>query len=707
MSRDYVLHPIARPESQRIDFAGDLNPEQLAAVTAPPGPALVLAGAGAGKTRALTYRVAYLLEQGVPPGSILLLTFTNKAAREMMRRVADLAPYDTQSLWGGTFHSIGNRVLRIHAQQLGYDRNFTILDREDAQDLLRTALEEIKAHATEARFPKADQLGDILSMARNTRTGIQKYLEEQEPELTPLSEPIEALAQNYQTRKREAGLMDFDDLLALWFQLLQEDADLREDYQRRFSFVLVDEYQDTNQLQCDLIDLLAARDHNVMAVGDDSQSIYSWRGARYQNILDFPKRHPGAQIYKITTNYRSTPEILSVANAAIAANANQLSKELRAVRPPGEKPALVICADANIQSRFISQRVLELREEGMNLREIAVLYRSHFHALELQLELTRAGIPFSITSGIRFFEQAHIKDLTAFLKLIFNPHDEVAFKRLVRMLPGIGPKAAEKLSQGLKEALTKGSAIPSPLPAPNDASSGEALISLNPSPQTEGTPPTPPPALSAGLAAVSKLVPKKAGADWQQFVATIEQLEAEKENPASGLIRLVLEAGYREYLHKTYTRSGFREDDLEQLAVFASQFGTLAEFLTQLALLTNLESEGEAASRDDTDRLRLFTIHQVKGLEFAAVFAIMLCEGLFPSQRSSETTEGIEEERRLFYVAITRAQSQLYLCYPMARGVGHSEGGFFQHSSRFVNEIPRDLLEEWNLHPYGREQEPY
>ena len=442
MSRDYVLQPFQAEVHLSIDYARELNPQQCAAVTAPPGPALVIAGAGSGKTRTLTYRVAYLLEQGIPPDRILLLTFTNKAAGEMMRRVNDLLGQELNTLWGGTFHSIGNRVLRTHAQLLGYGRDFTIMDREDAKHLIATCIAEAEIDVKATRFPKPEVLGDIFSLALNKQKSVAEIIGTEYGYFDTLAPQIEDVWKRYVARKLATNAMDFDDLLVLWLKLLQEHADVRELYQRRFQFILVDEYQDTNKLQSDLIDLLGERTKNVMVVGDDAQSIYAWRGANFQNIIRFPDRYPGAKVYKIETNYRSTPEILTVANAAIAANVAQFAKELAPARKSGMKPVLVACQDAAQQAAFVAQRALELRDEGVALNNMAVLYRSHFHALELQLELTRRNIPFSITSGIRFFEQAHIKDVTAYLKLVTNPRDELAFKRLVLLLPGIGGKGA-------------------------------------------------------------------------------------------------------------------------------------------------------------------------------------------------------------------------------------------------------------------------
>src|SRR5438876_5034274 len=328
MSREYVLQPFGAAVQLQIDYAKELNEQQYAAVTAPPGPSLVIAGAGSGKTRTLIYRVAYLLEQGIAPERILLLTFTNKAAREMMRRVTDLLGQEMAPLWGGTFHSIGNRILRQHATGIGFGRDFSILDREDVKGLISTCVAEMEIDPKATRFPKSEVLAEILSLAVNIQKTVPQVLEEQFEHFAPLAALIEQVQGRYLARKKATNSLDFDDLLALWLKLMEDDADTREHYQRRFQFVLVDEYQDTNKLQSDLIDLLAARHHNIMVVGDDAQSIYSWRGANFQNILEFPKRYPETKIYKIETNYRSTPEILSLANAAIAANVHQFGKQL-------------------------------------------------------------------------------------------------------------------------------------------------------------------------------------------------------------------------------------------------------------------------------------------------------------------------------------------------------------------------------------------
>ena len=689
MSREYVLKPYQPEVHLQIDYARELNPQQLAAVTAPPGPALVIAGAGSGKTRTLTYRVAYLLEQGIPADRILLLTFTNKAAGEMMRRISDLLGQELRALWGGTFHSIGARILRLHAVAAGYQPDFTILDRDDAQDLIKACVTDAGIETKGTHFPKPAVLNEIFSLTANTHKSTEELVAGQFSYFEEFAAQIAALAKKYTERKRATNAMDFDDLLALWLKLFQDNAEIREQYQRRFQFILVDEYQDTNKLQSDLIDLLAARHHNVTVVGDDAQSIYAWRGANFANILEFPKRYPGANVFKIETNYRSTPEILNVANAAIAANVNQFAKELSPARKSGLKPALIQCQDAGQQSAFIAQRVLELREEGQSLNQVAVLYRSHFHALELQLELTRQQIPFSITSGIRFFEQAHIKDATAYLKLVANPRDEISFKRLVQLLPGVAAKGADKLFQKFQSS-----------------SRGDEVLAESGKRKAESGNELEPPhvgcyKMATALQACAKAVPKKAAVAWAQFVATISQLEGPAvRQSAAKMLRLVMDAGYDDYLKETYANYERRLEELEQLAEFAYQFGSVEEFLTQLALLTNVEAEDGSAAKADEEKLKLSTIHQAKGLEFDAVFVIMLCDGMFPSTRSMESTEGEEEERRLFYVAVTRAKNELYLTYPLIRGgFGNSGSDMFQSPSRFLSEIPKDLLNEWNLRP--------
>ncbi len=675
MSRDYEVRTFRPPIDLRIDYPGELNPQQLEAVTAPPGPALVIAGAGSGKTRTLVYRVAYLLEQGIAPERLLLLTFTNKAAQEMMRRVADLLGTEPNGLWGGTFHSIGCRILRRHAELVARQTDFTILDREDSGDLMKACLAQAGLNAKESDFPKPSVLAEIFSLASNKKTPAGEIIRSEFKHLEPWALQIQELHQAYERRKRETNSMDFDDLLLLWLQVLRDHAEVREQYQRRFQFILVDEYQDTNALQCEIIDLLAERHQNVMVVGDDAQSIYSWRGADFRNILQFPDRYPKAGIYRIETNYRSTPEILACANAVIARNVLQFPKALAAARNSGPKPVVAACESAYQQSGFVAQRLAELHEEGAPLSGMAVLYRSHFHALELQLELTRRQIPFTITSGMRFFEQAHIKDVTAYLKWVANPRDEVAFSRIAGLIPGVGGKTAAKLWSAITGTWAGAPALL------DDATTRSAEP------------------IARALAGCGSKVPAKSAPAWAALAATMNQLEspAMRGSP-SKMIRRVIDAGYDDILQEHYDKYRTRREDLDQLADFANQFGNLEELLTQLALLTNIEAESNTEGKRSENSVRLSTIHQAKGLEFDVVFVIMLCEGLFPNARSIEEPAGEEEERRLFYVAVTRAKTHLYLSWIRMRASYGSED-FMQRPSRFLSELNPASIDVWNLGP--------
>jgi DNA helicase-2/ATP-dependent DNA helicase PcrA len=663
-----------------------LNEQQLAAVTAPPGPLLVIAGAGSGKTRTLTYRVAYLLENGVDARNILLLTFTNKAARQMLDRVSNLLPVDAAGIWGGTFHSIGNRMLRRHGSALGYSSGFTIMDREDQKDLIATVVASSGIDPKEMRFPKANVLADIFSFVVNTERPIEELLAEKFPYFLPLLEQIKDVQARYERKKKATNSLDFDDLLEKTLRMLLEHEHIARVYRRQFQFILVDEYQDTNKIQADFIDILAREHQNVMVVGDDAQSIYSWRGANFQNILEFPKRYPKAQVFRIELNYRSVPEILEVANSAIAANVKQFKKNLSATRDSkAMKPALVALNDGSEQAQFVAQRVLELRDEGVELNEIAVLYRAHYHAVELQLEFSRRGIPYQITSGIRFFEQAHIKDVASFIRFVANPRDEVAFKRMVRLLPGIGGKIAENLWNGWEKSL--------------DSVIVAAVAERGPGPTTPATE-----AAAAGDRSCSigerllKLsISTRSKKMWEQLAQTLDEIAPNgKPNPPSAMIVSVVEAIYDDYAKANFTNYELRREDLNQLASFARQFTNAQEFLSQLALISNVDAELAPNAAADNEAVNLSSVHQAKGLEFHTVFVIWLTDGMFPSSRSLETRDAIEEERRLFYVAITRARDELYLSYPHMR-LNAGFGDVFQRPSRFLKEIPIKLLEDWEV----------
>ena len=681
MSRQYTLQRAPASSSIHIDYAAELNEQQFAAVTAAPGPLLVIAGAGSGKTRTLTYRVAYLLENGIDPRNILLLTFTNKAARQMLDRVANLLPMDASGIWGGTFHSIGNRMLRRHGSAIGYPSGFTIMDREDQKDLINAVVASAGIDPKEIRFPKGDVLADIFSFVVNTEKPIEELLAEKFPYFLPLLERIKDVQQRYEKKKKSTNSVDFDDLLEKTLSMLQQHEGICSFYRRQFQFILVDEYQDTNKIQADFIDTLALDHKNVMVVGDDAQSIYSWRGANFQNILEFPKRYPGAQVFKIEMNYRSVPEILEVANAAISANVQQFRKSLSPTRESNAvKPAVVALNDGSEQAQFVAQRILELRDEDVDLSDIAVLYRAHYHAVELQLELSRRGIPYQITSGIRFFEQAHIKDVTSFVRVVANPRDEVAFKRIVKLLPGIGNRSAENLWNAWDKSLGTVAAI---------ADRGSEDV---PTPTGIGDP-----GYKFGERILAMNVGARSKKSWSQLAHTLDEIApGGQPNPPSEMITSIVEAIYDDYAKANFTNYELRREDLNQLAVFARQFKDIHEFLSQLALISNVDAEAAPNQAGEKEAVNLSSVHQAKGLEFHTVFVIWLSDGMFPSARSLDTRDALEEERRLFYVAVTRARDELYLTYPHMR-LNAGYGEMLQRPSRFLKEIPNALVEDWQV----------
>jgi DNA helicase-2/ATP-dependent DNA helicase PcrA len=609
----------------------------------------------------------------------------------MLDRVANLLPVDASGLWGGTFHSVGNRILRRHGSALGYSSGFSIMDREDQKDLINTVVAGAGIDPKEIRFPKGDVLAEIFSFVVNTEKPMEELLAEKFPYFLPLIDKIKDVHTRYEKKKKATNAMDFDDLLEKTLSMLKQHEGIAQFYRRQFQFILVDEYQDTNKIQADLVDTLARDHRNVMVVGDDAQSIYSWRGANFQNILEFPKRYPDAQVFKIEMNYRSVPEILDVANAAIAANVQQFRKHLSATREStAVKPALVALNDGAEQAQFVAQRILELRDENVDLNEIAVLYRAHYHAIELQLELSRRGIPYQITSGIRFFEQAHIKDVTAFIRFVANPRDEVAFKRMVKLLPGIGNRSAENLWVAWeKSAVAAGvDRGPGTTSAPTEVNDRNPENASGPAGVTA-------PGYKERL--ISMNVPAKSKKPWTQLAHTLDEIApGGRPNPPSEMISSIVEAIYDDYAKVNFTNYELRREDLDQLGVFARQFKDVHEFLSQLALISNVDAEAAPNQTSDKEAVNLSTVHQAKGLEFHTVFVIWLTDGMFPSSRSLDTRDALEEERRLFYVAITRARDELYLTYPHMRLSG-GYGDVFQRPSRFLKEIPNELVEDWQV----------
>ena len=647
-----------------IDFRAELNPEQYAAVTAAPGPALVLAGAGSGKTRTLTYRVAYLLHQNVRPSEILLLTFTNKSAKEMLERVEALTGVRRHQLWGGTFHSIAQRILRVHGEAIGLQRNYTILDEGEAESLLKEAI-----HALDPKFikgknnPKPKVVHNMISYARNTCRTVFEEADEHYPFLDGMADKIAAIYARYQRTKLEHQVVDYDDLLEYLLQLLREHPDIAAYYQQRFKHILVDEFQDTNRLQSEIVDRLGIH-HQVMAVGDDAQCIYTWRGADFDNIMRFSERHPGAEVHKIETNYRSSPQILSFANAVLGSQPAGIgySKELRAVRPDGEKPYFTPLMDARGQANFVIQRIQGLLDEGRELCDIAILYRAHYQAMDLQMELSRRNIDYQITSGVRFFEQAHIRDFTAQLRFASNPADVSAFARFTCLLPKIGPKTAARI-----HAFTK------QLAAKEQKNFCDVLTSE----------------------AVLKKVPNDAKEAWPSLAETLREVAAALSSDSpQAIVQLALDGWYSCFIREIYPNWTERADDLQSLVSFASRFDSMQELLAQLVLLASESNERDAGEAHNC--LRLTTVHQAKGLEFPVVFVLGLADGLFPLKRSIDD-DNLEEERRLFYVAVTRAMEELYLAYPMLNQQGNSV--LRLNPSRFVQEVDPSRYETLRVAP--------
>ena len=644
---------------KRINYEAQLNPQQLTAVTAGEGPILVIAGAGSGKTRTITYRVAWLLDSGVNPERILLVTFTNKAANDMLHRVEHLLSSKVRRIWGGTFHHIGNLILRRYAHLLGYRNNYTIIDREDSKELLDLCLTDLKIDIKKRRFPKSEVLSDIASLSINMGESIKKVVQRKYPFFMEQLVDIERVLKRYQNKKRELNLMDFDDLLLNWKILLLEHPDIKNLYSENFLYILVDEYQDTNKLQGEIVDLLASFHRNIMAVGDDSQSIYSFRGANFSNIIEFPKRYPDAKIFKLEINYRSTPPILHLTNCIISYNKKQFPKILRPIKKGNFKPVVVPLRDANQQAEFVAERILELRDEGKSLKDIAVLYRSHYHCLEVQMELTRRGIPFEVRSGLRFFERAHIKDVTAYLKVLVNPKDELSWKRILKLLPGIGNVTADRIWKEISKDEN-------PL---NKIKSKKIL----------------------------NLFPKKVPEDWFRFTNLLFSLQdSSLQKNIGGMIHLIVQQDYQNYLRSKYPDYEERMEDLNQLASFARDYTSLRSFLSELALLGSVESETVVSGGEDDEVVVLSTVHQAKGLEWSVVFIIWLADGRFPAAKALRKDEDLEEERRLLYVATTRAKEELYLCFPIIGG--NWRRAVLVKPSRFLKEIEmidEKAFEQW------------
>lgn len=636
-----------------INFSAELNPEQLEVVLHGDGPCLVLAGAGSGKTRVITYRVAYLLEQGISPENILLVTFTNKAADEMIRRMQQLTGMQEKLLWAGTFHHIAYRILRVYAQVLGYKNNFSVLDSDDSEALIKLCAKPFKSGDDKKKFPSASILQNIISYSRNSELNISEVLELKYPQWLVVSDQIKSIASDYAIKKKEANAMDFDDLLVNFSVLLNSES-ARQKYAEQFKYILVDEYQDTNKIQASIIKKLASVHNNILVVGDDAQSIYSFRAADVQNILGFEKDYPNAKIFKLETNYRSSQEILNVANEVISFNLKQYKKELKTLSKSGLKPNLHPQMDAAGEAEFVTSKILELIDSGTPENEIAVLFRAAYHSQMLEMELVKAGITYDYRGGLRFFERAHVKDVLAYLRILNNFADTAAWMRVLMHEEGIGPAAAGKIVDALKSATNV-----------------EDVKTIG-----------------------QQVLGEKAKNGWYSFVRIWEAMLGNSKTDAAALIEAIINSPYKDYLETEFLDSKDRLEDIAQLQVFAKKYNELEQFLAEATLQESFNIKGNQNKDHSGPKVVLSTIHQAKGLEWSAVFIINLASGAFPSDRAFREPNGLEEERRLFYVAITRAKKYLHLTYPMASaGWGDSMSG----PSLFLGEISLDLIEDHSL----------
>lgn len=650
----YVLRRSVVPPRDagfRIDYAAELNAAQLDAVMSTTGPVLVVAGAGTGKTRTLVYRVARLVESDVDPAAILLLTFTRKAAGEMLRRASHLLDGRCDRVAGGTFHSFANTTLRRHGRAIGIESSFTILDRGDSEDVVNLLRAEMGLDAKGRRFPRKQVIAEIFSMAINKSRPLAELVEAEYPLLVDDLGDLVELASRYVAYKRERQLLDYDDLLVRLRELLATSAETRQRIGRTYRYLMVDEYQDTNALQAGIVRDLAIEHDNVLAVGDDAQSIYGFRGADFRNIMDFPSLFPGTRIIALEENYRSTQPILDVSNAIIEGARERHRKTLFTRRHSGPPPMLVKAESEPFQSRFVCQRILELREEGVSLPDLAVLFRSSFHSFDLEIELARCNIPFIKRGGFKFIETAHIKDVLAHLRVVLNPRDAVSWHRVLQLLDGVGPRLSEEI---LRWALAE----------------GEPATRLESFPR------------------------RSIGTALHRLAALLRQI-AEPPLPGHQLDTLL--RYYDPILKRRHPEDyAKRHRDLEHFATIAGRYRELPPLLADMALEPPTDSVGDVLAVDpDEGLLTLSTIHSAKGLEWHTVFLIWAADGRFPSAYSVDDNE-LEEERRLMYVAATRAKERLYISYPMNifdRSLGMVSG----KPSRFLDDIPPSVLRPLTL----------
>lgn len=593
------------------NYKKELSKDQLNVVYNGEGYSLVLSGPGSGKTRTLVYRTAFLIEKGVPASKILLLTFTKKASNEMNSRIFDIVEREQRDIWGGTFHHIGNIILKNYARRIGYAPKFTIIDEEDSRNLISLILKEKK----EKGVPKAPVIKKIVSLSVNSKKSLEEITGRHFPYINEdMISIIEEVEKEYQNRKREGNVMDFDDLLFNWDKILSFN-DIRKELSSSFSYILIDEYQDTNTIQDMIARKMSSENNNLLAVGDDAQSIYSFRGANIENILNFSKNYSNAKIFRLEENYRSTCEILSVANNVIQNNQNRLEKRLKSTRS-GEKPIVYPCSNSFNQAKYIADYI---EKEG-NYSKTAVLFRAHFHSVEIEMELIKRRIPYLLRGGVRFFEQSHVKDLIAFLKILNNYYDEVSWYRILTRKEGIGDTYARKITKKILGI--------------------ENIVSL----------------LRERDKIFLLLSSKKAKESLSELFSLLgKALNKETEKA----IDIFMQDFYNEYLNLSFDNATERRGDLKKIKEISGRYEGVDDMFAEFALSENYESD-----LPKKDAVVLSTIHQAKGLEWDNVFIISLKEGDFPHSLSLEE-ELIEEERRLFYVAVTRAKKRLFLLYPL------------------------------------------
>ncbi|MFL6210850.1 MAG: UvrD-helicase domain-containing protein [Pyrinomonadaceae bacterium] len=645
----------ALPRAPRIDYERELNEAQYRAVTTTEGPLLIVAGAGTGKTRTLVYRVARLIETGVRPESVLLLTFTRRAATSMLTRAAALADERCRRVSGGTFHSLGHAVLRKHAELAGVQRTFTVLDPSDTDDLIDMLRRQMRFAGKERRFPRKRTICAIFSMAVNKLLSLEDVLNRHYPHFADLRPELEELAKAFETYKRTKHMLTYDDLLVRLREALEANDELRVRLAEQYRYIMVDEYQDTNRLQAQIVRLMTPTHDNVAVVGDEAQSIYSFRGASFKNMMEFPTLFPAAQVIKLEENYRSTQPVLDVANAIISDAPEGYAKRLFSSMTEGPAPLLVSARDENEQSRFIAERIAELRAEGVPLQEIAVLFRASSHSFDLEIELGKHGIPFRKFGGIKFAESAHVKDALAFLRVALNPADTLAWFRTLKLIDHIGDATVEQIIEHLgverrefRTTKTKETLFGRLKQFPARASYQAPLVKL---------------------------------------AHVLRTIVAQKSPHAQLTTVLRL---YRPILKDKYDDYPRRQRDLEHLQAIAKRYQSAAELLADVALDPSDAAQVEVQARGG-GYVTLSTVHSAKGLEWGTLFVIWLTDGWFPSARSSDEFEDLEEERRLLYVAATRAKQHLYFTYPL----GVYRGGVSDALpvvSRFLDPIPATIL---------------